>query len=677
MIEGPIALRGPAQPFEELASLRDISGQILVRAVSSLREYRDAMSSGFFHVLDADAPDGNAAGDFSKASSATVVPFLVRTGRWAEANDGIDGKEAAQSLLDLVLIDRPWTSADLPGDNPFTVGFLLELVAALLDAEAELSAEQAQLCDKKLACLVTALTDGEGRISIEDEVANSYLTQLAMRVLRYWDRKGRTPGAPHLRPELATLVWSKALASVQTELALLHSDPQSADPFELGYATLLVNDVDRLRPETRRTLRYALSLFFEAQRPDGSWARSRRLFWYPKYGNAYCYEYEFLTQLLAAFPDGRGLVPYLAHLRRAVDRLPEEAVALPSGGIGWASGHHRQLTYPESWSTASCFEVVHQVDRLVADLVTDTLLADLGQTRLAVLAAPDPTALESMLDAPIHRVTGPVESAKTVIVDRFAKPISDQSASVRDGKPLGMTTRLSAIMYGPPGTSKTRYAKAISRYIGWDLISVDPSHLLRSGFANIQVEMTKLFRMLEYAERVVVFFDEIDELVRERAGETGEAESRFLTTSMLPRLGRLRESRRLVFLVATNHLEQFDTAIQRPGRFDLVIPIMPPTADAKLANWPDLATKLASFALKPAEEQVQRDRIEALTYDEFDAISGELAGAVDRHAFIERLESAWNSATINQTVAGLKWSELMELQKPKIRTGRGSDEPRA
>ena len=132
-----------------------------------------------------------------------------------------------------------------------------------------------------------------------------------------------------------------------------------------------------------------------------------------------------------------------------------------------------------------------------------------------------------------------------------------------------------------------------------------------------------------------------------------------------------------MFLVATNHLEQFDTAIQRPGRFDLVIPIMPPTADAKLANWPDLATKLASFALKPAEEQVQRDRIEALTYDEFDAISGELAGAVDRHAFIERLESAWNSATINQTVAGLKWSELMELQKPKIRTGRGSDEPRA
>jgi SpoVK/Ycf46/Vps4 family AAA+-type ATPase len=282
------------------------------------------------------------------------------------------------------------------------------------------------------------------------------------------------------------------------------------------------------------------------------------------------------------------------------------------------------------------------------DLVTDTILSDLGQTRLAVVAAPDPRAFDDVWGAPIRRAAGPVESVKKVIIERFAKPIALQSLAVRDGKSLEKGTRLSAIMYGPPGTSKTRYASAISKFIGWDLISIDPSHLLRRGFENIQVEMTNLFRMLEYAERVVVFFDEIDELVRERGGEGREAASRFLTTSMLPRLGRLRESRRLVFLVATNHLEVVDTAIQRPGRFDLVIPVMPPTTRAKLNASPEVASTLESFALSDSEKRVQRERLEALTYDEFAAISKSLADAQDRHEFIQRLEEAWKLATVNQ-----------------------------
>ena len=87
-----------------------------------------------------------------------------------------------------------------------------------------------------------------------------------------------------------------------------------------------------------------------------------------------------------------------------------------------------------------------------------------------------------------------------------------------------------------------------------------------------------------------MLLDEFDELVRERE-VAGEYQSRFLTTAMLPKLQGLSNRRRLVYLIATNHPEQFDAAIRRPGRFDMVLPVMPPTLGAKRAKWgsPDVA----------------------------------------------------------------------------------------
>ncbi len=61
---------------------------------------------------------------------------------------------------------------------------------------------------------------------------------------------------------------------------------------------------------------------------------------------------------------------------------------------------------------------------------------------------------------------------------------------------------------------------------------------------NLMPELNRLFQMLEYAEYVVVFFDEIDELVRNRFSNDEEASSRFLTTAMLPKIVSLRRSRR-------------------------------------------------------------------------------------------------------------------------------------
>jgi SpoVK/Ycf46/Vps4 family AAA+-type ATPase len=82
-------------------------------------------------------------------------------------------------------------------------------------------------------------------------------------------------------------------------------------------------------------------------------------------------------------------------------------------------------------------------------------------------------------------------------------------------------------------------------------------------------------------------FDEIDELVREREQEN-DAFGRFLTTSMLPKLAELWKRQKIIYFVATNHIEFFDPAIIRAQRFDALIHVPPPSFTKKLSRLADL-----------------------------------------------------------------------------------------
>ena len=163
----------------------------------------------------------------------------------------------------------------------------------------------------------------------------------------------------------------------------------------------------------------------------------------------------------------------------------------------------------------------------------------------------------------------------------FLNKVTKELPELRKGRPLHRDTPCTMILYGPPGTSKTRLGKEIAQYIGWPLLTIDPSHFVRNGLDSVLKEAEYIFRMLVSLEQTVVLLDEIDELVRAR-DQANEAFSRFLTTAMLPKLSQICDQRRIIFIVATNHIDNFDIAIKRPGRFDLIIPVLPPSVDAKI-----------------------------------------------------------------------------------------------
>jgi SpoVK/Ycf46/Vps4 family AAA+-type ATPase len=189
-------------------------------------------------------------------------------------------------------------------------------------------------------------------------------------------------------------------------------------------------------------------------------------------------------------------------------------------------------------------------------------------------------------------------------------------------------------------------SKEIARFIGWPHLAVDPSFLLRNGMDGIQAEANTIFRMLEETERVVVLFDEFDEFVRERGSSDAEQFSRLLTTAMLPKLASIHKRATLVFIIATNNIRQFDLAIRRPGRFDRVIQIMPPSYEEKIkkktwgaAENVDLEGRLKELGVDLIDE-IKR-QLGDLTFLECDDFATELAKAPNAQEAIRALEDHW------------------------------------
>ena len=170
------------------------------------------------------------------------------------------------------------------------------------------------------------------------------------------------------------------------------------------------------------------------------------------------------------------------------------------------------------------------------------------------------------------------------------------------------------------GPVKTTYVKSVARYLGWPLVILDPSDFAREGMHLITSFTAKIFDLLLELEDTVIFFDEMEELIRTREGiEAGSFEQRFLTTSLLPKLQYLNDSASCIFFVATNHFDTIDKAARREGRFDFQIQIVPPSFKEKermlTGKWTsEVVPKSILKELKKVEEKITwATRAEMLT----------------------------------------------------------------
>jgi len=166
---------------------------------------------------------------------------------------------------------------------------------------------------------------------------------------------------------------------------------------------------------------------------------------------------------------------------------------------------------------------------------------------------------------------------RELVNQRIVAPLSDPSLASSVGLRLPSTV----LMFGPPGTGKTTFAKALASKLGWPFVELLPSKLA-SGDGTLANELREAFLELGGLEHVVIFIDEFDEIAPAREMRPAAA---GVVNELLKSIPELRQQTGKLLICATNFVNTIDPAVLRPGRFDFLIGIGPPDPVALTALW--------------------------------------------------------------------------------------------
>jgi transitional endoplasmic reticulum ATPase len=172
-----------------------------------------------------------------------------------------------------------------------------------------------------------------------------------------------------------------------------------------------------------------------------------------------------------------------------------------------------------------------------------------------------------------------MQKEKEMLERRLVLPLSDAALAEK----YGVEPPRSIVLFGPPGTGKTTFAKAVASRLHWPFVEVFPARLAGDprGLAGA---LRDTFTKISELDNVVVFIDEVEEIAAQRGGEP-PGPLQGVTNELLKLIPVFRERPERLLIVATNFIRALDDAFLRHGRFDYVIPIGLPDAQARDSIW--------------------------------------------------------------------------------------------
>ncbi len=149
---------------------------------------------------------------------------------------------------------------------------------------------------------------------------------------------------------------------------------------------------------------------------------------------------------------------------------------------------------------------------------------------------------------------------------------------------LGAQVPKGVLLVGPPGTGKTRMAKAVAGEANVPFFSINGSEFIQMFVGVGASRVRDMFKNAKDNSPCVIFIDEIDAVGRMRGvGLGGGSDEREQTLNqILSEMDGFQPNETVIVMAATNRPDVLDAALLRPGRFDRHITIDKPTWRGRL-----------------------------------------------------------------------------------------------
>jgi transitional endoplasmic reticulum ATPase len=227
---------------------------------------------------------------------------------------------------------------------------------------------------------------------------------------------------------------------------------------------------------------------------------------------------------------------------------------------------------------------------------------------------------------------------KQIVQKRIILPLTQEDLS----KKHGVVPPKAIIFFGPPGTGKTHFAKAIAGALSWWFIEIAPSMLMVDGMEKVGANLRQVMEKARTLKETVIFIDEFEELagIRDEASRLDKS----ITNEFLKQVPLLKsQDNHILLICATNYIRHLDTALLRPGRFDCIIPVGGLDEDER-------ATILKYFLSKLNTGEIDLKRIIKMTVRFTPADIEYLFQQVAQFAFEQELHSRQDYRVTTDTI---------------------------